>query len=393
MAKASYQQKLIREELDAHIQDMVDDLVSDGMDPTAAKALAQQEFGDRQDIEAEVVLIHKRLAWLPWSPISIITTTYTLLLVILITIAFSFFNSIEGTAFEVVTVWTIYGGVIGMGVLMIFWLSEYFGWHTRAMVFVSAAVTMVMALSLTVIFDIDKFESIIHAAAFSVLVIVIANFVWNSISVRFKQLLVYIQSIIVLRSIITHDPLFSYIAKPGCWFITQDAELTGALASCVQVYWWSPILIPIYLTGIISVGYVGYVLSKYIQAQMVSMYRKVGISLSCIGLVIVPVFIHDINDQAGLDILSKKPEIYQAYEDILDRQPTDSEMAFYAKTRSYEHMNKIREVLFASDERTQKINLVYKEILQRKASQQELTQHDTNKDSIADIYQLLKLGI
>lgn len=393
MAKASYQQKLIREELDAHIQDMVDDLISEGMDPAAARALAQQEFGDLQDIEAEVVLLHKRLAWLPWSPISIITTTYTLLLVILITIAFSFFNSIEGTAFEVVTVWAIYGGVIGMGALLIYWLSEYFGWHTRAMVFVSAAVTMVMALSLTIIFDIDKFETNIHAAAFSVLVIGVANFVWNSISVRFKQLIVYLQSIVVLRSIITHDPLFSYIAKPGCWFVTQDAELTGALASCVQVYWWSPILIPIYLTAIISVGYIAYVLTKYIQAQMISMYRKVGISLSCVGLILVPIFIHDINDQAWLDILSKKPEIYQAYEDILDRQPTDSEMEFYAKTRSYEHMNKIREVLFASEEREQKIQIVYKEILQRKASQQELTQHDTNKDSIADIYQQLELGI
>lgn len=393
MAKASYQQKLIREELDSHIEDMVDNLVLNGMDPAAAKALAEQEFGDREEIETEVVLIHKRLAWLPWSPISIITATYALLLVMLIAIAFTFFNSIEGTAFEVVTVWTMYGGVIGMGALMIYWLSEYFGWHTRAMVFVSAAVTMLMALSLTAIFDIDKFETTIHAAAFTALFIAITNFVWNSISVRFKQLIVYLQSIVVLRSIITHDPLFSYIAKPGCWFITQDAELTGALASCVQVYWWSPILIPIYLTAIISVGYVMYVLTKYIQAQLVSMYRKVGISLSCIGLVIIPVFIHDINDQASLDILSKKPEIYQAYEDILDRQPTDSEIAFYAKTRSYEHMNKIREVLFASDERKHKINLVYKEVLHRKATDQEIIQHDANKDSIADIYKQLEFRI
>ncbi len=389
MAKASYQQKLIRQELDAHIADMVDDLVLNGMDRVEANVLAQREFGDRQEIEAEVILIHKRLAWLPWSPISILSATYALLLAILVVITFAFFSSVEGTAIEVVTVWSIYGGVIGMGALMIFWLSEYFGWHTRAMIFVSAAVTMLMALSLTVIFDIDKFETTIHAAAFSALVMVIANFVWNSISVRFKQLIIYLQSIVILRSIITHDPLFSYIAKPGCWFVTQDSALTGALANCVQVYWWSPILIPVYLTGLISIGYLGYVFAKYVRAQVVSMYRKAGVTLGCIGLIIVPMFVHDINDQAWLDVLSKKPEIYQAYEDILDRQPTTSEMEFYATTRSYQHMNKIREVLFASDERKQKINLVYKEILSRKATDKEIAQHNADKDSIIDIHNQL----
>lgn len=386
MAAKSYQQKLIREELDAHIEDMMADLISEGMDPIEAKTIAQREFGNQQDIEAEVLHIHRRWTWLPWSPTALITTVYGIILLILIIMTFAFFESIEGTAVEVLTVWTIYGAIIGMALLILLWFSEYFGWHNRSMLFISAAVSMLLAISLTIIFDIDKFETNIHAAAFTLLVILVGNIVWSHLGVRLRQAVVYLHAIIVLRSIITHDPLFSYIAKPGCWFITQDAALTGALASCTQTFWWSPILLPIYLTCIISSAYIVYALLKYLRAQYVQTIRKVGIGACFMGMIVTPVFVHDINDQAWFDVLHKKPEIYQAYQDILGRNPTDSEMEFYAKTRSYEHINKIREVLFTSEEHTQKIQMIYTEVLGRKATKKELKQHIANKDTVSDIY-------
>lgn len=390
MKSKSYQQKLIREELDAHIEDMVKDLISDGMDPAAAQALAERNFGNIPEIEHEVIQIHSRLAWLPWSPTAIITCLYTLPLAILVIITLTFFESIEGTVFEVFSVWSIYGGVIGLALLIELSLSHYFGWQHRSMLFISGAITMLLAISLTIIFDIDKFETNIHAAAFSVMVILIGNFLWKTIGVRVKQIIVYLLTIIVLRSIITHNPLFSFIAKPGCWFITQDTELTGALASCTQTYWWSPILLPIYLTVIISGSYAVYVLSKYLQAQYIQWYKKAGVVAFFIVMVFTPMFVNDINDEAWLDILHKKPEIYQSYQDILGRNPTDSEMQFYAQTRSYEHMNKIREVLYVSKERTQKIQLVYKEILQRKATKKELDHHAKHKDTVDSIYETLQ---
>lgn len=385
MAARSYQQQLVREELDAHIEDMTADLISDGMDPAEAKALAKREFGNQQDIEAEVLQIHRRWAWLPWSPAALISAVYGIGLLIVVVITFVFFESIEGTAIEVITVWTIYGAIIGMALLILLWFSEYVGWHTRSMLFMGAAVSMLLAISLTIIFDIDKFETTIHAAAFSLLVILVGNVVWKYLGIRVRQVLVYLPVVIVLRSIITHDPLFSYIAKPGCWFITQDGPLTGTLASCTQTYWWSPVLLPIYVTLIISTTYVGFYLVRYLRSQHVNIIRKVGMSAGFVSMIATPVFVHDINDHAWFDVLHKKPEIYQSYQDILGRNPTDSEMEFYAKTRSYEHMNKIRQVLLASDERTQKIHIIYNNTLGRDATEQELEQHSTNNDSISDI--------
>lgn len=397
MKRISYQDKLIREELDAHLADCVDDLVAGGMSHETAHAKATAQFGDVTVVAEAVARVDQGpgvLAWLnrlPWRPTSILTTLYVAMLCILSITTYNWFSAIEGTITESVTVLWIYGALIGLGALLTYWLTDFFGWHTLRGIWITVCVTQLLAVSLTIVFDIDKFETNLHALAFSGLVLVIAKLLWSRLPLIGKQVLTYGHGVVVLYSVIYHEPLFKFIAKPGCWFITPDvAELTGALATCHQVQWWDVILYPLYTAAAIGLGYLGWTLVQYWRNAGTQLHRKILLSVSCAGIMITPWFVQDINNEARLDILPYKATIYESYNHILDRKPTADEIDFYAVTRSYEHIDKIEAVLYESNERTIKINELYNTHALPKPDQATIQRYNTNYNSIININQQLE---
>lgn len=388
MKKDTYQSKEIREELAGHMADIVEDLVAEGLSRAAAVKKAEAMFGDLDAIEQNVLALHRNFSWVRWNPVSMLAVGYLVLLLLLMVSTYGSYETVAGTYLEIVTVLWIYGAIVGLGLVLSYWLTDFFGWKTMKGFLISTVIVQLLALSLTIIFDVDKFEVNIHAIAFSTILLASGRILWPRLNIMMKQILVYGQVAVVLRSIILHEAIFSYIAKPGCWFITPDnVPLTGALSYCTQVTWSSPMLFPIYVTLLGGASYLGYFLWKVWQNRGTKLYRKIIISCSCAGMIIAPLTFQDLNNEARLDIIPSKAAIYNMYDETLGRAPTSAELEFYALTRSYEHMSKMQEVLMASEERRLKINLLYQAAQHREASDQEITEHNEQSQTISEIQQ------
>lgn len=438
-----FKNKEILTELQSHIQERSEELRFKGLTPEKAQKQAAQEFGQLETVYQQVKNI-KGSAWLPWlSPKALLLWTYCFLTMALLAIYFGFKNQVAGTIFEPLLLYWAGFSIVGGTVIISYWLIEFLGLGKHKTLWVTILFIALLNLPITAILDIDNFEVNVHAMFLGITLILLSKIFWPKLTIWWQKFIIYGYAIIATTSILREKPLFNFIGKARCLFLTPDnVPLTGALASCQQVQPWSGMLIPVYLTLLIGVPYLFYFLIRYWLNKSTRLYRKIILSSSALGLIIVPMVVNGVNNYGQIDIVPRKAEIYQLYQEILQRDPTAEEIEFYAQTRAYQHLDRIRETLlnseeyninldqapwrptieqiywdilgrdprtnelrfyavtrayqdmervketlYQSEERKIKINLIFQEVLKRPATEEELDFYIKNKTSIEDIYQ------
>lgn len=170
---------------------------------------------------------------------------------------------------------------------------------------------------------------------------------------------------------------------PGCLYLQPD-PFTTAPNQCTQLSWVHPLLFLIYIKlgfSISMIAHYGYIL--WVRSSV--LYRKVITTGAFVLMPITPFLMFGVNQSGTLDALPWKRDIYTAYVDILGRRPEQKDYDFYAQTRSYKHLSAVREVLYQSEERRLKIMLLYREILQREPSPDELDYYANSSLTIQQI--------
>lgn len=392
MPKRSYQDKLILEELEGHIEDAVEDLVHQGMDEKSARKKAHSQFGNFESIHEEVSAIHSHPSWILLHPATLCVVAYGF--VSLVLFMWYVITDVNGTAIELFTLWWIFFG-IGSVVLMVNrWITEYLGLQSIQVIWTTFLFTFFASLSLTVVLDIDNFEGSIHALLLAAVLIISSKLLWNKLTVRWKYILIYGFTVATIWSSAAEQPLFDFIGTARCLFITpDDIPLTGALAYCKQIKPFSGYLIPIYLVMLIGAPYLFRFLWRYLQSTATARYRKMILTAAFAAIPLFPFFLNDLNNYGQLDVVKWKPDIYEVYWETLGRRPEEKDILFYAQTRAYENLDAVREVLYNSKERKIKIDLIYQEVLGRNARKRQTQQYVEHRTSVDEIYNELRLQV
>jgi len=373
----------IKEELTSHFDDLVFELMAEGVSRSEAEKQASIEFGDFEKHLKETIAVSGAL---PWSLAKIFNGVYLLSGLTLIILAVGFPSLIAGTHVETALLWWVFSCYLLLGLIGERWLIEYRGIDSKHSVWLAMTWTHLIALAATVILDIDKFENNVHAIVFSLLVLTPVLLLWNKLDTKIRRLVIYLQTTVVLWSIFTDTLIFNFLMPARCFFVTPDnVPLNGVLSSCTQVQLSNPALYPIYAVVMLGLPLIAVTLYKYSRNQGSFRYRKACLPLLSVLVIFVPWFINDINNEAMLDVISAKPKIFAIYQSSLGRDPEDKDIRFYAKTRAYTNLDKIEETLNASDERKQVIQKIYLNKTGRVATNEEIEAAVDSKISVQEL--------
>jgi hypothetical protein len=149
-------------------------------------------------------------------------------------------------------------------------------------------------------------------------------------------------------------------------------------------------LLPIYITLFIGIPYFIYFLIRYCLNKGSKIYRKIVLTSATISCLIVPVLFNDINNYNQISIIPWKAEIYNIYQEVLGRDPEEKDIEFYAITRAFKDMSKVRQILYTSKERKVKINLIFVEVLNRQATAKEVEFYVAKRFGVEEIYNRLR---
>ena len=363
--------------------DLVDDLVTQGLTPTAAQQQALQQFGDINTISQAVIKIHHpRFNWY-WSPQTILLLLFILSGGVIFTSTLFITTPLIHDVLLIVKLWWYYLAIIIAGQLLNYRLIQYFSLR-RITSFITLILTnLVASASLTIVLDIDDFETNLDALILAIVLTGLIGYFWKHISMRWRAVTLYIFSIISTLSILLNKPLWQGLYQARCFYITPDnIPLTGTLTSCTQVTWFSPLMLLILLCLVGGWLLVIYKLKNYWLNRGTKIWQRSFVAMFFLGTIIIPIKIHDINNQAELDIIPWKYRIDKVYLNILGRLPENKDVDFYATTRSFEHMSKVQDTLYKSNERRLKINQLYQQFLQRNATKAEIDNYVNNKKTI-----------
>lgn len=396
MNKASYTEQRIDEELRSHIEDMVDDLVLQGVDRAQARKQALAAFGDMEQIKRDTLQYASSNVGLftRLSTAQLLFTIYVICFLILIILWGTIGHSLYGARLEPVLLWWVFIGITGLITLLVHWMQEYYGLQERA--FLTPIIFVLLAsLSLTNILDIDNFEVNVHAVLLGALFFIALNIFWGKISIRFKQYLLYGFSILTTWATLAEQPLFNFLSywfgQSRCLFIMPSpVPLHGELAKCQQVTWTNVPLLSLYTLLLVGVPVILFFLAKYWTNSATRLWRKCVMTLACLALPLAPFAVNGINQFGALDVIPWKAGIYASYEEILGRDPEPKDLEFYAMTRSYLHMDRVREQLYISEERRIKIDLITQEVLHRHATPEEIQYFVDHRQSVQQIYDELR---
>ncbi len=392
MSKPRHRDQLIQEELHAHIADTVDDLVSEGMSTEEAQHIAQQQFGDIQGIKKQVASQYSNSVWERFGPLVCIGGPYVTLSLSFLILWLFLQKTMIGATLAPLFLWWVYIGIIAFVLMLVYWIIEYAGLSSTRSAFISIFFVLLAALSLTSILDINDFEVNIHAVFLGVLLYVLGRFVWPHVSAFIKRSVLYLFTVAVLWSTLVQEPLFAFVGTARCLYIrSSEGALPEVLAICSQVPFMSRLLIPLYLLIIVGLPYFIYFLMRYWSNSSTMLYRKIIMSAAIVALPVTPFIFHDVNTLGGLDVIPWKADIYEVYWEVLGRRPEDKDIQFYARTRAYENLDQVKEVLYQSKERRLKIRLLYQEFLGRKPSKEEVQFYTENKRSIDGIIEDLQV--
>lgn len=385
MKRTSYHDTLIRAELDSHVLDCVDDLLAEGYATAEAKKIAQERFGNIDDIANEVHLIDRPVFNTKFSPLTIATVLYSVLVLLLyLGITIVPLPVINDYA-QLALFWWAELGVIGVTLLVDYWILQYTGLNSTIGAWAIFLFTLLQNICLTTILDIDHFEVVLHNLALVLLYSLVVLFFWQRLGLFWRKTILYSSGVITTAMIFTNHRLFEWLYRAKCLFITPDAiTLTG----CTQVTWFHPLLWPIYLVLASGIVFFGCGLVHYWQNSAITRLRKTNVTIIFVALLVIPWLVHDINNQAELDIIPWKHQINQAYREILGRDPEAKDMDFYASSRAFEHMSRVRNTLYTSAERKIKMNQLYQQLLHRDATAEEIDWHNRNQTSIGALHLL-----
>ncbi|EKD76402.1 MAG: hypothetical protein ACD_43C00125G0003 [uncultured bacterium] len=380
--------RFIDDELNAHLLDLADDLVAQGMKPADAMAAAQHQFGDTATIRRDLIALHPIRSGL------LMPIMFGLLLALVLPFYFLHNNFPEqyiGLMSERVILWWWYFFITLAVAALANWLMEFYGLQQRTSLYNVLGFALAANIIITLVLDINNFEVNLHAIVFTFFCAALLNWLWVKLSINWKKRLLIIVTVVIIISALREQPLFQFALQDSCLFIAPDkSPLVGALKNCVQIAWWHPLLYPIYATLLASTIILlhhGFLLWRNTGTAW---WRKFIISGAFALLPITPLVYHDINHYGELDIVPWKLEINQAYIHILGRSPEEKDYDFYAQTRSYQHMSRVREVLRASAERRIKISTIYKKIIGREPNTEIVESYATSPKSIKTIRHELK---
>lgn len=380
--------RAIDDELNAHLLDLQDDLMAQGLTAADATATAHKQFGEVAAIRQELIGIHRGALSYLWPLLGGLFIVSVIPFYILRVQAP---QRIVGLLSEHVIIWWWLAFITVAAVVLARWLMQFYGLQTRFSLYSVLALALVVSNVITIVLDVDNFEVSLHGIIFALLVGGGLLVAWAKLSFAWKRRLLLLATIIIVLSALREEPIFQFALQDTCLYLTPDKfPLAGELRNCVQLQWWHPLLYPIYLELLVC----GAILLNHVyrlwQSHGTALWRKLVMTSALVALPVIPLFVQDINNRGEIDIVPWKRSIYKSYVLILGRAPEQKDYDFYAQTRSYLHMSRLREVLRASEERRIKITQMYEHILDRAPTAAELDDYANSTKSIKKIKRELK---
>lgn len=386
----SFREQKIRTELESHMADLRDEFLNSGMTADQAEAEIQQVFGDLD------TLVKQTLAVQPQTRTILHPCTWLMILssvcIFVTAVAFWLMNGLSAQlVLEKALVWSAFFGVVSLGLCLSRFMLEYFGLNKVHVVYASLTLSLLISFALTSLLDLNNFEVTIHLIGLAVFLGIGLHLWWNKLKLPLKYTSLFLFSALSTFSALTERPPFQFLGELRCLFIQPNSTpLTGALSTCQQLPLWHPLLLLLYSVVLGGGIYLLYILWGYIKNTATSVSKKIILTLSLSSLGVAPILLFDLNRYGEIDIIPWKVEIYEAYAEVLGRKPETKDIQFYARSRAYLDMFHLREVLYQSEERKLKIDLLYQEILHRHATPDEVEYFATQKLSVDQIRQLVQ---
>lgn len=378
----------VRQEFESHIADKADELVGQGVEREEALRQARQSFGNIEKYEREVLTLNGTQTF--FTP----TRLATVGAVVAICLSLGTWlrqYPLTGVLFQPVLLGTVYLGLFAVVTRTLAWLLEYWGITSRTALWASLLFGVVVNMSLTLVNDLDNFLVPLHGVVLALLLLVALQRHWGALPIFVKKMFIYGFGIATTWSAIHGKALFAFLYTQPCLYLTRDTTpLTGILATCRQVPLAHPALWPLYALTLIALFAGVRFLGRYWKNSSSRQYRKVALSVVFAALPLLPLTVHDVNNYGKVDVISWKPAIFQAYQEILGRDPEPKDITFYARTRAYTQLPRVREVLYQSVERTLVIDKLHREILGRSASAVEIVFFVEGRQAVEEIRTVLR---
>lgn len=379
----------IRLELESHLADQQEEFRRAGMTNEQARTKTQNLFGNVEE-HVQASMKAYSTAHLIWHP----TTWVCLASLSCLAITTVLFTILQGSSVQLmaekVLIWNIFLSAVGVGVCLIRFLIEYFGFKALTVIYTSLVLSVLASFSVTNLLDLNNFEVTIHLLFLAIVVGVILQFTWPHLHLTSKRLFLYGFMGVSLLVAFTEYPLFEFLAPLRCAFIQPDQVVPlGNLPNCQQLPVWDPLVLGLFGSVVGGGIYFLFFLVRFLKNHSTAFYKKLVMVASVSSLGLAPMFSPGLNKHGQLDIIPWKVEIYAAYADILGRQPEQKDINFYAHTRAYQDMIRLKDVLYQSSERQLKIDLVYQEVLYRSATPEEIQFWVEQQATVEEIHAVL----
>jgi len=376
--------QFIDDELNSHLADAADDLIAQGWAADQARDAAQAQFGDTAAIRAELKRLHPPIIKTFLVTAGVGYVLFALILFVIIELRSASVLALMSQ--QLLLRWWLVTALL-VGIVIDHWVLQFFGIVQRRTAVIALIITQAIAMVITLVLDVNNFETVIHTTLFAVIVGTILWFTWNQLSFIVRRLLIVFTSGIMISSAALQQPLFNWLLPHPCLYLIKDPAipLTGALAGCQQLPWYHPLLWILYVVSLVSVMIIGYFVIELWHNSGSHWSRRLIISSTLLLIAITPVLTRNINNHGALDIIPWQRDIYTAYMEILGRAPQDKDMQFYAVTESYSHMSQIKAVLYASRERRLKIRQVLQDTTGQNPSKKTVQRYAKSYKSIEQI--------
>lgn len=380
----------IRAELDAHFDDAEAAYVREGFAPREAQMRALTEFGDRASVETQLAEIGVDRA----IPAAVLLGSAAYVIVLAVLTAAEVAGVGKGTPLDILFLWWLQAGVGIAAYLPVVWLTQYFGIRSVRTPATAFAFSFLVALSMTLVVDLNDFETSLHLAPLILALSLVAFRFWRRVPLTLQRASLMAVHAFAMFAAFANVRVFGFLRPESCLYLRPSGvPLVGELASCRQVTFPDPALVALIGVTLVFVALFSSSLAAFLRGAATAVGRKTAVLAFSIALPLAPLMTGNLNAYGQWDVLEWEPAIYAAYQDILGRNPQDKDIAFYAQTRSYLHMNRIRKVLAASKERRLVIDNVYTAAVGRPATDAEMAYHVDHRTPVDAIRDEARKGI
>lgn len=375
-----------REELDSHVLDCADELVQLGYDPAAAIEEAKKQLGDVDQIAKELATVHPLLAvYADWIAFSVLVLS----IVPIYIVQYFSASTLLGLISEQLILWWYGCGLVLIALLLVNWQWSIIPVTQRRSIAVALSMGWFIATCITVALDINNFETIIYNGLFALSCGLIILALWKPLALWHRQLFLLVVVSLMIAFAWREEGLWERDLFQQCLYLIDSNPLVNPSSFCSQVTPLSGYFLLIYAFTATAITFLTHYLVR-LWNNGSQLYRKVITTGALVCLPLGSFSMTGVNNNGALDVVAWKVDIYQAYDDILGRRPEAKDYEFYGTTRSYEHMSKVRSVLYASPERREKIRLEFIKILSREPTTEELNDYSSGTQTINQITKKLE---